>query len=432
MLRLPVSQARAGMVLAMPVTLPHRPGLVLLRAGATLDESIILRLAQMHIGALWIRYPGLEDLCRYVNPGVLDSYDHLTTEVSVALDAAMTGSTARLDYASYKSAVVSVLEHLADNPSANVFLAELAGGDRPLVRHCANVCVLSLLMGLKLDFYLLRERSRLRSQQAKDLSGLGVGAMFHDVGMTRLPDYALARWNREHDEQDPDWRDHVRLGHEMLKDHVDPTAAAVVLHHHQHFDGSGFPASTDFSGAIHTPAGSDIHIFARICAVADIFDRLHHPAHAPGSSEAESPSIPAVRALRMMREKPWCDRIDPIVFRALLAVAPPFAPGSVVGLSDGRRAAVVSINTADPCRPVVEIVDPMTSSSRKRRQRTERIDLSKGGISIARAQGHDVGEDLFFPASEAAGVAGAPGVAGRLPEGDLAAIAKAMWSPPAA
>lgn len=420
------------MVLAMPVTLPQRPGMVLLRTGVTLDESIILRLAQMHVGALWIRYPGLDDLCRYVNPGVLDSYDRLTTEVSVALDAAMTGSSARLDYTSYKAAVMSVLERLTDNPSANVFLSELAGGDRPLVRHSANVCVLSLLMGLKLDFYLLRERSRLRSHLAKDLSGLGVGAMFHDIGMTRLPDYALARWNREHDEQDADWRDHVRLGHEMLKDHVDPTAAAVVLHHHQHYDGSGFPPVTDFSGVVQRQAGSDIHIFARICAVADIFDRLHHPAHAPGSSEAESPSIPAVRALRLMREKPWSDHIDPIIFRALLAVAPPFAPGSVVGLSDGRRAAVVSINATDPCRPIVEIVDPMASSSRKRRQRSERIDLSKGGISIARAQGHDVGEDLFFPAPEAPADPNAPAIAGRLPEGDLAAIARAMWSPPAA
>ncbi len=406
------------MVLAMPVTLPRRPGVVLLRAGATLEESIILRLAQFHVGSLWIRYPGLDDLCRYVNSAVMDSYDRLTTEVSVALDAAMTGSTARLDYASYKNAVMSVLDCLTENPSANVFLSELASGDRPFVRHSANVCVLSLLLGLKLDFYLLRERARLRSHVAKDLSGLGVGAMFHDVGMTRLPDYTLARWNREHDEKDPDWRDHVRLGYELVKDGIDPTAAAVVLHHHQRFDGSGFPLQTDFSGAIHPLSGSEIHIFARICAVADLFDRLHHPAHAPGSTEAQSPSIPAVRALKQMREKPWADHIDPIVFRALLVVAPPFPPGSVVGLSDGRRAAVVSINAADPCRPTVEIVDPMASSSRKRRQRSERIDLSRGGISIARAEGHEVADDLFFPSSES--------------EPELAQLARAMWWPSAA
>jgi HD-GYP domain-containing protein (c-di-GMP phosphodiesterase class II) len=242
--------------------------------------------------------------------------------------------------------------------------------------------------------------------------------MFHDVGMTRLSEAALARWNQGHNEDDPEWRAHVQLGYDMVKDHLDPTAAAVVLHHHQRWDGTGFPKHTEFSGVERPVAGSDIHVFARICAAADLFDRLRHPAHAPGSRESTSPSIPAVRALRLMRSKPHVDGIDPVIFRALVTVAPPFPPGTVVELSDGRRAAVVLVRPADPCRPVVEIVDPMAASARRKRPRAERVDLAKGGIGIARAEGHDVAGDLFFAKSEG--------------ELDLARTARAMWGGEAA
>jgi response regulator RpfG family c-di-GMP phosphodiesterase len=109
---------------------------------------------------------------------------------------------------------------------------------------------------------------------AKDVASLGVGAMFHDIGLLKVDPAALAAWEQQRDEKDPVWRQHVKLGFSLVHEHLDAAAAAVVLHHHQRFDGSGFPSRMHLSGKEIPVAGSHIHIFARIAAVADVFDAL--------------------------------------------------------------------------------------------------------------------------------------------------------------
>jgi HD-GYP domain-containing protein (c-di-GMP phosphodiesterase class II) len=415
MLRVSMLHARPGMVLALPVHHPRHGDVVLLKAGAVLDGHCIPRLRELYVPEIWIQYPGLEDLIRFVDPQVLSAYRDLTTTVGVALDTAMVQSTVEMDFYVYKRAVMGVLDRLVDSPHASVFITELVGGDRPFVRHAGNVCVLSLLMGLKLEFYLVRERTKLSPAAARDIAGLGVGAMFHDIGMTRLDAETLARWNETQDESDPKWREHVNIGFDLVKTNLDPAAAATVLHHHQRFDGTGFPLRGPVIEGVTTGQalsakgplpnglkdavpralkGSEIHVFARITACADLYDRLRNPASAPGSNVAENPSIPAVRALNMMRQPPYSRWIDPVVFLALLAVSPPYPPGSVVTLSDGRTAAVVDWTNLDPCRPKVAIIDPANPDA----PRGEKIDLRKRkDLTVAAIDGVDVSEDNFYP-----------------------------------
>ena len=65
-------------------------------------------------------------------------------------------------------------------------------------------------------------------------------------------------------------KQHPLIGHDILKGskrHILQAASVIALQHHEKFDGSGYP-----SGLI----GDDIHIYARIVAVADVFDALLH------------------------------------------------------------------------------------------------------------------------------------------------------------
>jgi HD-GYP domain-containing protein (c-di-GMP phosphodiesterase class II) len=409
MLRVTLPHARPGMVLSIPVHHPRHPEVVLLKSGAALDSHSIPRLKELFVQDVWIQYPGLEELVRFVNPQVLAGYRDLTTTVGVALDTAMVQSRVDLDFYSYKKAVMSVLDRLIDKPHAAVFVTELVGGDRPYVRHAGNVCVLSLLMGLKLEFYLIRERAKLSVNSARDISGLGVGAMFHDLGMSRLDPQTLARWNQTHDEDDGAWQKHVGIGFDLVKSDLDPAAAAIVLHHHQKFDGSGFPKRGVQNGA-EVFKGSDIHVFARIVACADLYDRLRHPANAPGANAEKDRSIPGVRVLNMMRKQPYCDWVDPVVFLALLAVCPPYPPGSIVTLLGGRKAAVVDWTALDPCRPVVA---PLSADVVGGDEPRERIDLrTRKDLHIVAIDGQDVSEDNFYPKTPA--------------EFDLARVGKAM------
>lgn len=236
----------------------------------------------------------------------------------------------------------------------------------------------------------------MRSVIARDVSNLGVGAMLHDIGMLRLEPTVLRRWNATRDESDPAWREHVNLGYQMVRGEIEPSSAAAIQHHHQHFDGSGFPATSEVRGYPTAPMGSDIHVFARIVAAADLLDRLRHPAHAPLSDERTAPSIPAVRALRMMQQSPYFGRLDPIVFRALISVVPPYPPGTMVGLNDGRRAVVTDWSVEDPCRPTVHTLS--TALSDPLDKDAERIDLrGSTSLRIVEADGFDVSRDNFFP-----------------------------------
>lgn len=398
MLRLSVLHAHPGMVLAMPVTHPTRKGAVLLRAGAELDEHCIPRLAELGVREVWIRYPGLEDLVRFVDPRIIESYEALTSSAGALLDSALVQSRVEIDYYSYRRAVLSVLEEITRNPKAGLFVSQLAGADQPYARHAGNVGVLSLLMGLKLDFYLVRERGRFSSGAAKDLAALGVGAMVHDIGLARLDNDVLARWNERHDESDAGWQQHVRIGYEMVKDSLDAVAAGIVLHHHQHHDGTGFPRRVGLEGVEIPLAGSDVHVFARIVGCADLYDRLRYPAHTPGSKDASLQAIPGVTAIRRMLGEPYRGWIDPVVMLGLLTVAPPFTPGSWVTLSDGRDAVVVKHHPLDPCSPEVEVIDTLVPARSLRPSRRERIDLRQPGAPTIRSiDGQDVSEDLFHP-----------------------------------
>ncbi len=379
------------MVLAQAVTHPQRADTVLLRPGATLDKCSAPKLAELGVREIWIRHPGLEDLVRYADPVTLAVYRGVVDRVGQALDLAAKTDAASVEYHQYRDAVVGLLQRLTGNPSSALLVAELGACAGHAARHAGNTCFVSLLLGLRLDYYLIRERSRMNAYTAKDLSSLGLGAMFHDVGLSRLSGEQLAAWRAAGGETDAAWSRHSIIGYDMVKDHLDPAAAGVVLHHHQHFDGSGHPHRIDPNGASVPLRGSEIHVYARIVACAELYDRVRYGAFAPG--DVEGAPIPAAKALAAMRRSPIRDWLDPVVLRTLHQVVPAFAPGTLVELSDGRRGAVAEWNPKAPCRPRILIVNEPIGRSRKA---GTGVDLAvEHGLSIARVDGVDVSGDLF-------------------------------------
>lgn len=390
MLRVPLAHAREGMILALAVHHPDRPGTVLLRAGVVLNVTTIRRLMDIRARDLWIQYPGLEQIARYVDPGVRRAHALVTGEIASAFDAARASYHARLDYMSYRGAIARLIDKLSASPRANIFIEELSEAGDTLVRGASSVCLLSVLMGLKLGFYLLHERGRLSPVHAREVSALGVGAMLHDIGMLGLDEQTRAAWEETGDQSNRAFREHVKLGFKIVRGAIEPAAAAVVLHHHQRFDGTGFPRRVTAAGAAVGVVGRDIHVFARIVAAADLFDHLRHP---PGDT-----AVPTVRVLRQLMEEPYCHWIDPVVRSALMTVVPPYAPGTLVTLSTGQRGAVVSWNTHDPCRPTVEVIEDLIAGTTADEFERERVDLRDDHeVIVVKAEGSPVAEDNFFP-----------------------------------
>ncbi len=392
MLRVPISHARPGMELALAVYNPRASARLLLRPGAILERSTIDRLIELRLPEVWIKYPNMEMITRFVSPKVISSRAEVASQVAGAFDAAGKDMHARMDFPQYQHAMSTLMARLIEDPDAAVFIGEIADTGAPAVRHGANVGFLSMLMGLRLSFYMLTERKRLSPRMAKDVTSLGVAAMLHDIGMTRLKASVLERWAADHDFNDPAWREHVQIGYDMIKGHVEPSAASAVLNHHQRFDGSGFPKRLR-NGEEGGQEGSGIHIFARIMTVADLYDRMVHPAYTIADTEETRRSRPPVYALQRMMREPYRSWIDPIVFQSLITVCPAYAPGSRVRLSSGVEGVVIDWDARDPCRPVVREITHFENE-----EDGETIDMREHHeLRIVECDGFEVGEYNFYP-----------------------------------
>lgn len=344
MLRVEIKAARPEMTLALPVMNPRLPGHQLLHVGYELTPAVIEKLDEMRVRTIWVDYPSLSFLNKYVDPGAIVIRANVVTQMQNTFEALQETSAAKLNYDAYTNTISDLVDSVLTNPEAALFIGDLCeteSGDE-MMRAGSSVTYLSILLGLKLEGYLIKQRRHVTEpERAKYVVPLGVGAMLHDIGVTMLPKEVVARYNETHDESDPAWREHPALGFRAVRGRIEPAAATVVLHHHQQFDGSGY-AGKDFP----VQAGEGIHIFARIAAVADVFTRLSNPA----SGEA----MPQVWALAAMLSEKLRTRFDPNVLRALAEVVPPYPPGSRVTLSDGSQAIVIDHHISDPCNPTVQ------------------------------------------------------------------------------
>lgn len=385
MLRVDITKCVPGMKLAMPVRHPSQPRRTLLKFAFTLDQSSIDRLREVGVRVVWVDYPNLSFLEKIVDPQVIASQGQIVENVAKTIESVQRQATARIPYHAYTRAIGDLVSNLIANPQAAVFMGDLAGGDAgDLMRHSTTVTYISVLIGLKLEGYLVRQRRHIDPARAKEVNSLGLGAMMHDIGVLHLPEEVRDAYAATGDENDPKWREHPSVGFELVRGNVDPSAATVVLNHHQRFDGSGYAG-----GNIPALAGERIHIFARICGAVEQFDRMRFPAG--------KPPVPAVAVLGEFLKPGMFRKFDPHVVRALFAVVPPYPPGSMVKLSDDRWAVVIEHTPRDPCRPTVQVIPPPGEVPDPDAEPGETINLSEVAktLMIVEHEGFDV-TDLNF------------------------------------
>jgi len=95
-------------------------------------------------------------------------------------------------------------------------------------------------------------------------------APMHDIGKIATPDAVLLKPGRLTPEEWEIMKQHPEVGLSILDGSSRPIlkAAAVIAHqHHEKYDGTGYPQGLK---------GEAIHPYARIVAVADVFDALSH------------------------------------------------------------------------------------------------------------------------------------------------------------
>jgi putative nucleotidyltransferase with HDIG domain len=138
----------------------------------------------------------------------------------------------------------------------------------------------------------------------KKLDDLHRGGLLHDIGKIGIPPEILDKAGKLTDEEYQLMREHVRIGARILEP-IEAYGAVipVVLHHHEYYDGSGYPDGLK---------GEGIDLGARIFTVADHYDALI-------SDRPYRAGLPREKVIGFIKEDSGT-KFDPNVVKAFLEV----------------------------------------------------------------------------------------------------------------
>ncbi|WOJ95310.1 HD-GYP domain-containing protein [Congregibacter brevis] len=232
----------------------------------------------------------------------------------------------RLDLLSVKQSVDPVIDSVARNPDTCIWLARQKQSDQYTHQHSVACAIWSVVIGRQLGL------------PKTDLRSLAIGGLLFDIGKLRVSDELLTSPRRLSGAELELVRQHVYFGAELAreKSNVNEDITAMILQHHERYDGSGYPDGL---------RDDEIHVFARIAGIVDCYDALTtHRSYAPAIAPSE--------AIKQLHEVKDLDFQAEIIEEFTQAVGM-YPAGTLVELSSGQVAVVVSNYRARRLRPRV-------------------------------------------------------------------------------
>ncbi|WP_139491682.1 HD-GYP domain-containing protein [Brevibacillus dissolubilis] len=256
-----VTQAEPGM--KMGQTVLTEDGKVLLGLGVVLDERLIQGLRKSGVDSIYIDDPHTEDII--VQDVIRPETRRKAVEAIQKAVKQITNSnklTRRVSVKDmgllFQKAFHEILEDLMENPNVMIHLISISSTSGMMYHHSVNVAVMATAVGMSLGY------------NRQQLTELGIGAMLHDVGKVLLPPEMFEKTHRWNPNEIETAKMHTRLGFDLLRKQHDLSllTAHVAFQHHERLDGSGYPQGL---------SGSQIHEYAQIVGICDVYDSLTTP-----------------------------------------------------------------------------------------------------------------------------------------------------------
>lgn len=196
--------------------------------------------------------------------------------------------------------------------------------------NAVNVCILSIRVGMGLNY----DRDR--------LIDLGLCALLHDIGLFKLPVTNII--NKKGDISDDEFeiiKKHPQYGYEIMKQ-AEPEfrwIGDIIIQEHEREQGQGYPRGL---------AKNEIHEYARIIGLVDVYEALIHPR------PHKKPHLPYEAIREIIRSRN--EEFSPELIKVLINEISVFPVNTYVKLNTNEVAKVVDINRERPLRPKVAVI----------------------------------------------------------------------------
>ena len=214
-------------------------------------------------------------------------------------------------------------------------LFDVKAVDEYLFNHSLNVAVISNLIGkwMKLD--------------KTDTDNLIISGLLYDIGKLKINSNILNKPGKLTEEEFYEMKKHPLYSHQMLSKlgYHDNTILKAVTLHHEKEDGSGYPLGI---------SGSKIPFYAKILAVADIFDAMT-------SNRVYKERVSPFKVLEMFQSQTF-GKLDYSIVMTFIKSFLEYYVGSDVVLSNNQTAKIISLNIFEITKPLLitsqgEVVD---------------------------------------------------------------------------
>jgi len=231
-----------------------------------------------------------------------------------------------------------------------VQLVNIQGQSDGRYTHIMNVVVLSMMVAKRLDY------------TSDDLHILGLGALYHDVGVSELPGQVAKKTTRLTDPEFAIYKRHTLLGASMAQKQgrLPREALRVLAEHHENIDGSGYPRGL---------TGDKMSRFSKVVSLVNSYDNLTNNLN--GGRE-----LTPHEAVSLLFSKDK-QRFDPAVLNVFVSILGVYPPGTFVSLSNGKIGIVSSVKSERLLFPDVMVYDADVPSDQ-----ALIIDLEEEGLSI--------------------------------------------------